>query len=589
MFHRMLPSSHLLHSTSSICFAQRTAVIKSNVVKPHEFQISTTSSLVPTSGAHLVTKTGFIVNYETLTEWILSTSSPDLLLPLNLQVISTAISSSLLSVVEIAKVACVWVDKKQLRHEKIMFQCAWAVLKYPMTSTNQAEVAAATALIASVMFRNGFLQDAQFVAVVLGRLIEMLPSMTEHDVCEGLDAILHLDRLYFNYEEALVHGCTNAKNSLEYKNVQIDGVWDESQKDRDEQPLHANLVDVLLDAVEDRWKKLFPTATMIDDGDVADSRFGGEDHRSKSFKSSNSEDHRSKSFKSSNNDPRVQDTSTFNTEKKRSPSEASSSRSIVRLLVSPYNRQEKKMNSSVFLVKLVQSFAKFGVRDPSLIEQVAKQCSNTFFTAKQVTTLLRHTAEIHCRIVDVLDHHDAVGANKDTMQLCLPLFIALSRKLEHLQWSQIARDDPLLILALRRMCEVNSLVVTEHVPILWEKIRCLRVPHRYVHMDGKRWSENDSAKMRQLKLGSSLSRIANEVKKQPHSVAPWRKLSNEPRRKHYQMYVPPAERVWFQKPVGRFSLGDKSKHSGQQVKFGVRKLPRLLSAMVQKHEPSNYW
>ncbi|CUG06004.1 Hypothetical protein, putative, partial [Bodo saltans] len=98
-------------------------------------------------------------------------------------------------------------------------------------------------------------------------------------------------------------------------------------------------------------------------------------------------------------------------------------------------------------------------------------------TLPQITELLTCTSQLHSRVLETLDHHDdADGSLRD---LCVPLFMAIGKRLEGINVVDLGRKHPLLVVELRKLCE-RSADLNEVVPSLWEKIRCIQVSQTQV-------------------------------------------------------------------------------------------------------------
>eukprot|EP00658_Telonema_sp_P-2_P029256 TRINITY_DN22277_c0_g2_i1.p1 TRINITY_DN22277_c0_g2~~TRINITY_DN22277_c0_g2_i1.p1 ORF type:complete len:188 (-),score=39.77 TRINITY_DN22277_c0_g2_i1:65-628(-) len=148
------------------------------------------------------------------------------------------------------------------------------------------------------------------------------------------------------------------------------------------------------------------------------------------------------------------------------------------------------------LLQVVEGLAFSGIRNPSIIASLAKNTLHLTFTPLQTAMLLRHAAGIHERIVEVLVGKGGPSSSwvdgegipltvDDAMRMASPLFVEAAKKIQLNSLQGFGRHHPEVILALRRMCETNALVVSE-VPLLWDEIRGIHIPHgipvSYTHL-----------------------------------------------------------------------------------------------------------
>ncbi|KAG8347065.1 hypothetical protein ERJ75_000213100 [Trypanosoma vivax] len=99
-----------------------------------------------------------------------------------------------------------------VRHEGVMLSCLWRVFKFDWSTSGGAsdtEVKYGIACCTSVAFRTmcqqGFIHDAQLLAIAIGRCIECAPFMSLGGVSAVYSALKVLDRKFFSLSEVALH------------------------------------------------------------------------------------------------------------------------------------------------------------------------------------------------------------------------------------------------------------------------------------------------------------------------------------------------------------------------------------------------
>lgn len=185
--------------------------------------------------------------------------------------------------------------------------------------------------------------------------------------------------------------------------------------------------------------------------------------------------------------------------------------------------------------------------------------SSLQWSLSQLTQLLSVTLRLHTRVIDVLSHVEDVNQT-ELRSLCTPLLDALAQHLSHLRVQKVAKEAPQLILALRQLCEVAH-DVGGPVPLLWEKVRCVRIAHHHTKSTTKSVRPVMSGKLDEL----------------PRVTRPKRRDFDDPAFAH--RYIPPQFKHWR----GRVRpTGHQRAVPVRSVRFGVRKIPQGYVAKLRR-------
>jgi hypothetical protein len=129
------------------------------------------------------------------------------------------------------------------------------------------------------------------------------------------------------------------------------------------------------------------------------------------------------------------------------------------------------------LVECISTLSVIGVCRSESVRALGTAAQEVHMTLPQITELLTCTSRLHSRVVDTLDYHD--DADGTLRGICIPLFMAIAKRLEGVNAVTLGKQHPLLVVELRKLCEKNA-DVNEVAPSLWEKIRCIRVSQTQV-------------------------------------------------------------------------------------------------------------
>ncbi|KAH9593181.1 hypothetical protein LSM04_007575 [Trypanosoma melophagium] len=138
-----------------------------------------------------------------------------------------------------------------VRHEQLIFTCLWKIFKAdrPVLTCEEDKIlmqtfAAFTATAFKLMCKEGFLHDAQLLAIALGRCIECAPFLPFKGLVDVYEGMKFFDRKYFTLAEV-------ALQAEEIKDNQLDNSSEMSSSLLSSQP---NVVDVLCCELESRLK-----------------------------------------------------------------------------------------------------------------------------------------------------------------------------------------------------------------------------------------------------------------------------------------------------------------------------------------------
>jgi hypothetical protein len=224
------------------------------------------------------------------------------------------------------------------------------------------------------------------------------------------------------------------------------------------------------------------------------------------------------------------------------------------------------------LVECISTLSVIGVCRSESVRALGTAAQELHMTLPQVTELLTCTSRLHSRVVDTLDYHD--DADGTLRGICLPLFMAIAKRLEGVNAVTLGKQHPLLVVELRKLCERNA-DVNEVVPSLWEKIRGIRVSQTQV-----RRASNAHKGVQTISgaLGTT------EPKRVPRKDRLKEGLSDH---SHRERYIPAHFRGWKgAKPQRRHLLVPKV---ASRQRFGSRRIREGFIKHIQsKFQKSNY-
>ena len=245
------------------------------------------------------------------------------------------------------------------------------------------------------------------------------------------------------------------------------------------------------------------------------------------------------------------------------------------------------------LLKVVEGLAFSGIRNPSIIAHLAKCTLQLSFTPLQTAMLLQHAAGIHERIVEVLvgkggpssSWVDAAGlplSVDDALRMASPLFVEAAKKIQIKSLQGFGRHHPEVILALRRMCETNALVVSE-VPLLWEEIRGIPISKNIVQAEQRKRElgafitparlqrlEYDRNKLTNTKFKAKPVVERGERRDLPPQFKTWMRDTRTPTERRKQTLI---KRSSKRSPYVRFGTVDTGKWQqkmGKKAHTGIR-------------------
>ena len=265
---------------------------------------------------------------------------------------------------------------------------------------------------------------------------------------------------------------------------------------------------------------------------------------------------------------------------------------LVDVLLDGLESQLKRVGADLTveqLLRTVEGLSHTGVRDPTIIATLARSTFSLEFTPYQTALLLRHAAGLHERIVEVLVGRGGPAATwvdaegepmsvEAALRMASPLFVEAAKKIQLKTLQPFGRSNPEVILALRRMCETNALVVTE-VPMLWEEIRAIPIPQSVVLADKRK------RELGAYKTPGVLQRMARD-REQTTGVAFKAKPVVE---KGELRDLPPQFKYKEKRTASQRRKADMVKKALQRsstVRFGIRSTKNWETSMRQKAHKS---
>ena len=406
------------------------------------------------------------------------------------------------------------------------------------------DLTAASAQMFALMGEQSMTTDKELVFIAVGRLVECAPFMLPNDVAAVLGGLRNYGRTYLSLSDVLLDAANHDEHNLMVDTLGRGPLVDAAGP-------QGNVIDFLLDALERQISRAAPLLTAEDVLSIME----GLAHSG------------------------VRDPSVI-----RAMAEATA-----RLEFTPYQAGKLLQHTASVHERLVSllvgklggpdTFAELVSSDPSVAAAYAKSQQQQQYPYRKeggsggIVSSSSGAAEGRSNGGSASSSDAAAGGGgggfalpngqsisdeavasldvEGTLTLCAPLFIEAAKKVNHTSLVALSRDNPMLIIELRRMCEANALI-TARVPQLWDAVRHIHIPNR-VLLAAKRRTEFGATRLpsvidnlKGFKVKSVVDPLKHPHQRVPNAFRKWEQsmpLHVDPRKTREQRRgTPPPER-----------------------------------------------